>query len=326
MEYKKRLDSAIRVDFIVDSNSEMEAVSKETLDYLLKKFKVKRGAIYFLNPIERKLVPLAKKGRGNKRLVKISLREKTPIIKNKSISVPIMINKKVFGVIYLQGSSIDKDSKKELNVIENILDGRFRNEYESKSLKSLFSKYVGEETLSKILKEPHKEYMTGERNNCSVMFVDINNFSNYSNENSAERVMEFLNYFFSKMSKIILRNNGTIDKFIGDEIMIIFGSPLPKKNHSSIAVKTAKQMLKKMKSVARKYNVKDSGLSIGIATGRVVVGSVGSKKRMQYTAVGKKVNLASRLTNFAGRNEIIIDDTTAQNINKSKLESLGKKI
>ena len=137
--------------------------------------------------------------------------------------------------------------------------------------------------------------------------------------------MNFLNYYFKEMSKIALKHGGTIDKFVGDEIMVIFGSPLPQKNHAEKAINAGKDMIKKMRKISKEYKLGTRGLSVGISTGRVVSGNIGYEKMMDYTVVGKKVNLASRLTSAAGTNQIFVDKTTMKKAKNFTYISMGKK-
>jgi class 3 adenylate cyclase len=126
------------------------------------------------------------------------------------------------------------------------------------------------------------------------------------------------------MSPIVIKNGGTIDKFIGDEIMAVFGAPIPKRRHASEAIRTALELRKKAGAILKRHHIKNGGISVGIASGRVISGNIGSDKMTDYTVIGRKVNLASRLTSLAGTNEILVDETTKNASKSHKYKSIGK--
>ncbi len=310
MEYKEEIRLIKKTDYLIDHNPELRKASLKILSTLLKQFNAKRGGIFLFESFDKKLVPIAKKGNANKSMVNRCFKIMKTISSGKEIAMPIAFQKQKVGVIYIGSASIDQDSERLLVGVEDMLDGRFNYEYDSTGLKRLFSRFVGEKVMKKILKNPERDHIAGEVHNCSIFFADINGFTTYANSHSAHKVVEFLNEFFEKSAPLVLENNGTIDKFIGDEIMAVFGSPIPQKHHAADALSVAKKMIKRFKPIAKKYGMNKGGLSIGIATGRVVTGTVGFDRLVDYTAIGKKVNLAARLTSEAARNEILVDETT----------------
>jgi len=312
MDDKKALTIALKTDSFLDKNSSLAEASSKILDLILRETNAKRGSISIFNPLTKDLEVLSKKGMTNKKIILECFRSDKEVVKKNKVAVPIALEKEKSGVIFIAGKLIG-GAIDYVRTIEKILDGKFKEEKEKLEFKNLFQRYVGEKTLRKILKSAHKEYTEGERSISTILFADINNFTEFSNKENPRVVLDLLNEFFKKMSEIVFSRGGTVDKFIGDEIMAVFGSPLPQKNHSTIAIKVAKEMLKKVKPILKKYGLENSGLSVGIATGRVVSGSVGSEKMSDYTVIGKKVNLAARLTSIAKKNEIIVDGVTKNN-------------
>jgi adenylate cyclase len=129
------------------------------------------------------------------------------------------------------------------------------------------------------------------------MFCDIRSFTDYCERKSPEEVVESLNEYLSRMSDIILKYDGTLDKYIGDEIMAFWGSPLPQPEHAKLAVQTAYEMLLDVKKLQLKWQKEGRepfSVGFGINTGKMIVGNIGSAKRMDYTVIGDAVNLASR--------------------------------
>ena len=148
---------------------------------------------------------------------------------------------------------------------------------------------------------------------ATVMFVDISDFTTIASQMDVQMVAEYLNDFFKYATQIIFEYDGVIDKFIGDCIMAIFGVPIKWEGMAKSAVKAAVEIIKTFDNLSPKF-IKKYGFPIkvkaGIATGEVIVGNIGSPNRMDYTAIGNTVNLASRLESIAVAGEIIVDENT----------------
>jgi adenylate cyclase len=164
-------------------------------------------------------------------------------------------------------------------------------------VKSTFARYVSHQVMDSILKSDHGIQLYGDRRRITVLFCDIRGFSTMSEKLPPEKVVKLLNDYFESMVDVVFRNNGTLDKFIGDGMMVIFGAPEDDPFQEEHALKTAIEMQQELKRLADRW--KPEGLSIrsgiGINSGPAVVGNIGSSKRMDYTAIGDTVNLASRL-------------------------------
>jgi len=165
-------------------------------------------------------------------------------------------------------------------------------------LMSTLCRYVTRQVAEKILKDRDRLKLGGNRSVVSVLFSDIRNFTTISEQSAAEDVVTMLNDYFSRMLGPIFRYEGTLDKFIGDAIMVVFGAPIPLENNAERAVRAAIEMRRAL----RKYNEdrKASGLppidnGIGITKGEVISGNIGSEQRMDYTVIGDTVNIAARL-------------------------------
>lgn len=168
-------------------------------------------------------------------------------------------------------------------------------------VRKMFSQYVSPECLS-VLIDKYKDYAAmdmGSRVDITALFSDIRGFTSFSDRTPPEKVVEMLNCFFSTMSDVIFNNKGTIDKFIGDEIMAFWGAPLNIPDHPDVAVMSALKMLKKLKSL--NAELRDRGfdfelkIGIGINSGDAILGNIGCEKKLNYTVVGDTINLASRL-------------------------------
>jgi adenylate cyclase len=181
-----------------------------------------------------------------------------------------------------------------------------------RELKSIFSRYVSPEVAGKIIMDKDRISLSGDRYNASVLFLDVCSFTSFSEKHDPEAVFSNLNRYFSFITDIIFEHKGTLDKFIGDAVMAVFGVPLECKDHALSALECALKIQKTIQDYNQESQFKDLCLnvSIGIASGDMAAGNIGSKKRMDYTVIGDTVNLAARLEAKAGPGEIIISHNT----------------
>lgn len=200
---------------------------------------------------------------------------------------------------------------------------------ERKRVTNVFEKYVAPQVVDEILKGGLDGLkLGGERKEISVLFVDIRGFTPLSERVEPEKVVEILNEYLTLTSESIFKFGGTLDKFIGDATMAIFNVPLPLENHPLKAVKTAFQMKKGSEELKKKLEEK-FGISvdfgIGINTGYAVVGNIGGKTRMDYTAIGDTVNTAARLESNAKKGQILLSESTYERVkDKVKVKELGE--
>jgi adenylate cyclase len=175
-------------------------------------------------------------------------------------------------------------------------------ERERTRLRQIFGRYVSDEVVEKLLATGKQPNLGGEAVTVTVLFSDIRNFTPMSESLAPQEVVELLNNYFSRACEPILEQGGTVDKFIGDAIMAVFGSPAPYPDHAQRAIAAALAMAEKASDfrawISRRFpkrDWQDFHIGIGLHTGEVVVGNVGSPKRFEFTAIGDTVNTASRL-------------------------------
>ena len=176
---------------------------------------------------------------------------------------------------------------------------------------NIFGKYVSKEVANEILKkaEQDKVELSGEEREVSILFADIRGFTAMSEKMQPKEVVSMLNKYLGAMTEAVFKHNGTLDKYIGDCIMAVFNAPLDQKGHALLAVKTALDMQMTIKKIHEKDKMKVMA-GVGINTGNAVIGNIGSKERLDYTAIGDSVNLASRLCGAAEAGQIIISEST----------------
>ncbi len=184
---------------------------------------------------------------------------------------------------------------------------------EEHRIRDMFGKYVSESVVDVLLKDIEALKLGGEERVVTVLFGDLRGFTSMSDTLDPQDIVKTLNVFFDAMVNVILKHNGTIDKLVGDEIMAVFGVPVLNEDDADRAIVCAQEMIQAMKSVNEQVNQKglpDLHLGIGINTGPVVSGNIGSSHHMDYTVIGDTVNLASRLCDKAGPDELLVSQTT----------------
>lgn len=188
-------------------------------------------------------------------------------------------------------------------------------ELERNNIRKVFNQYVSNQVVDELLLNPDNLSMGGNNLEVSTLFTDIRGFTSLSESKSATEVVEILNTYFELMVAIITKHNGTINKFIGDAIMVLYGAPvrqeISSKEQAILSVKTAIEMQETIKS-SSDPRLKNLLVGIGISTGFSVVGNIGAKRHKDYTAIGDKINLAARLQSKADAFEIIVDQQTKE--------------
>lgn len=201
---------------------------------------------------------------------------------------------------------------------------------EKNRVMNTFKHYVAPEIVNKILESEEDLELGGKMTDIAVLFVDIRGFTPMSEVVSPLEVVEILNRYLDLTSRCILRNKGTLDKFVGDATMAIFNAPVKQEDYVYQAVKTAWDMVKEShalnQELIEKYG-RTVGFGIGIHCGQAVVGNIGAKIRMDYTAIGDTVNTAARLESNAPAGQILISRAVADQLEgRIKVTSLGNTI
>jgi adenylate cyclase len=193
---------------------------------------------------------------------------------------------------------------------EYFVEGR-----EKRRVKKLFGRYVSKDVFEQLIKNPAAAKLGGQRRHMTVLFSDIRAFTSVSEKGEPEAIVAQLNEYFSRMVPIVFAHKGTIDKFVGDMIMALFGAPLDDSDHADHAVETALGMSAGLAQLNREWSAAGRpplDIGIGINTGDMVAGNLGSEDIMSYTVIGDHVNLGSRLESLTKdfHTRVIISEAT----------------
>jgi class 3 adenylate cyclase len=175
-------------------------------------------------------------------------------------------------------------------------------ERERARIRDMFGRYMSEAAVTKLLSDDRRPDLGGEALHMTVLFSDIRGFTSFSEKLSAHEVVEMLNAYFTRVCEPILEQGGSVDKYIGDAVMAEFGAPLPYPDHARRALKAAVGMAREaeafkdwMRNRFPDRGLAEFGVGVGLHTGEAVIGSIGTPKRKEFTAIGDTVNAASRL-------------------------------
>jgi class 3 adenylate cyclase len=205
-------------------------------------------------------------------------------------------------------------------------------------MRQVFGRYVSDEVVNVLLSDEHRPDLAGEARTVTVLFSDIRGFTTISERLTAHEVVEMLNAYFTRVCEPVLAQGGTVDKYIGDAVMAVFGAPVTYPDHARRAIRAAAGMARAAEGfkVWMRERFPDRGLhefaiGVGLHTGEAVIGDIGTPKRKEYTAIGDTVNAASRLESASKDLECVIvaSETTVkaagEGVTKGKFEEIRVK-
>jgi len=186
---------------------------------------------------------------------------------------------------------------------------------EKRKVSKLFGRYVSRDVYAQLMSNPDLAALGGTRRDMTVLFSDIRGFTSVTERGNPEALVAQLNEYFSRMVAIVFRHQGTVDKFVGDMVMALFAAPLDDPNHAEHAVAAAVEMVKELGELNREWTARGMAqldIGVGVNSGDMIAGNIGSSSIMSYTVIGDNVNLGSRLEslNKEYKTRIIISDAT----------------
>ena len=182
-------------------------------------------------------------------------------------------------------------------------------------LRGDLSRFMSQDLVRAIVRGEHSLELGGKRATITVLFADVVAFTPLAEGESPERVVSLLNELFSMLSEVVFRHQGTVDKFIGDCLMAVWGAPVETGKHAVLALEAATDMMNLLETANETWKTKygvELRLAVGINSGEVIVGNIGSEKRMEYTVIGDTVNVAARLEAIAKPNQVLLTSSTRE--------------
>ena len=242
---------------------------------------------------------------------------------NIKVWIPFNINENLRGGIglgdKLSGDSYTTDDQELLSTMAHqgvvaITNSRLVEQMKKdESVRANLARYLSPQIVEQIIKKNMQVDLGGDRKVVTVLFSDIRHFTRISENMPPDQLMRLLNEYFTEMARIIFENQGSLDKFIGDAIVAVFGSLIELENPARTAVQAAIQMMKSLSTVNERWAAQYGyaiNIGIGINTGEVFLGNIGSPERMEFTVIGDTVNIASRFSGAAQPGQILVTRET----------------
>lgn len=244
-----------------------------------------------------------------------------------SLTCPLVARDDVIGFIFFSSLNQDTYQNQHIELFSQVAgelaltleksrayeDLYLRNEF----IKKVFGQYVTNEVAEAVLDNEGPLTLGGERRKVTVLMADLRGFTPMSEKLSPEEVVDALNVFLGTMTKVVMSYGGSIDNFIGDAIMAVFGVPMGKPDDAERAVACAVEMQNAMAIVNAEIegrDLPDLSMGIGLSTGEAVAGNIGSEMRIKYSVIGATVNLAARIEGMASGGQIFTSDATFEEV------------
>lgn len=253
------------------------------------------------------------------------------------LSVPLTHNGRTIGVLNLVFPSLNSIDQNQISffslvadqmVTSIILSRLYSQMLKEENQRFLLSRFFSKNITSEILKNKGILRLGGERKRATILFADLHGFTSISERLDQEKVVEILNDYFMHITPIIFRNEGTLDKLLGDGIMAVFGAPISQALDPVHAVKAAIEIIQELhllNEANRHKHWPELKIGIGINTGDVVAGYIGSEDHINYTVIGDAVNVAQRIESMAGNDEILVTQAVKDAIDELHTDIDGLK-
>ncbi len=330
----KELETIYQIDNIRDQHLPFDDMVNAVLGELRNVIQAEAGFIMLYDQSERllklraatdeDLFLIAPHHVEVKRIVTESLRQGKMICYNnlstelRSIMcLPLILNDEIIGVLGVINRyghrGFDSEDRRLLSAIASQMDTAIFESIEQRRLRQVLGRSVDPRVMERLLRASETDILNCERSMLSVLYADIRGSTALAEHTEPDLLVGFINDYLGRMTDIILSYEGTLDKFVGDEVMALFGAPLPQPDHALRAVRVAVEMQlahQKVMSTWEARGVEQAPIGIGIATGELVVGEFGCPKRTDYTVIGRAANLGSRICGVAKGGQILISQTT----------------
>lgn len=233
------------------------------------------------------------------------------------LCIPLILRDEILGVFglvngYEPGGFTEQD-RRLLIAIASQMDTAIFESLEQRRMRRLLGRSVGPSVMERLLRNPDVDFLKGERAVISVLYADLRGSTELAQRTDPELLVGFINEYLSEMGNIVLRYDGTLDKYVGDEVMALFGAPFPQPDHALRSVRVGLEMVAEHLDIIKRWQprgVTPAPVGVGIATGELIHGEFGSEMRTDYTVIGQAANLGSRICGAALADQVLIDQGT----------------
>lgn len=329
----REIETIYRVDNIRDQHLPFDEMLNTVLGELRKAIQTEAGFIMLYNQAEKflelrattndDLFPIAPHYEFINDVANESLRRATMIWYNNLktdlhsiMCLPLILNGEIIGVLGVVNRygrrGFDVEDRRLLSAIASQMDTAIFESIEQRRLRQILGRSVDPRVMDRLLSSP-VDMLNRERTILSVLYADIRGSTALAEQTETDLLVGFINDYLGRMTDIILAHEGTLDKFVGDEVMALFGAPLPQPDHALRSIRAALDMQRAHQEVMNTWMVQgvtESPIGIGIATGELIIGEFGCQKRTDYTVIGHAANLGSRICGVAKGGQVLISQET----------------
>jgi adenylate cyclase len=245
--------------------------------------------------------------------------------------IPLILGDEIIGVFGLMNRlgrpGFTEDDRRLMNAVGSQMDTAIFEGIEVRKLRQVLGRSVDPRVLERALAQRGTDLLKGERSVISVFYADIRGSTNLAETTEPELFVGFINDYLGRMADVVFQHEGTVDKFIGDEVMALLGAPFAQQDHALRAVRVGlemQQMQKKLIETWQARGILPVPIGVGIATGELLVGEIGSNDRSDYTAIGRVANLGARICSAAAGGEVLVSEDTFRQI-ESEVEATAIK-
>jgi len=233
------------------------------------------------------------------------------------LCIPLILNHEIIGVLGVVNRygprGFRGEDRRMLSAIGSQMDTAIFESLERRRLRQVLGRSVDPRVMERLLANPDVDFLEGERAVLSVLYADIRGSTTLAEHTDPELLVEFINDYLGRMTEVVLSHEGTLDKFVGDEVMALFSAPFPQPDHALRAVRVGLEMQATHQLVVQGWLARGfqaAPIGVGIATGELTVGEMGCSHRTNYTVIGRAANLGSRICGVAQAGQVLISQAT----------------
>ncbi len=338
IQRNKELETIYRFDRIRDRNLPFDEMLDIVVHELRQVINAEMGFVMLYNPKGEQLemractdASLLQDSQFYQDIVELanrSVQQTELLCTGVAISAPLILQGRVIGVFGAMnlhsGRRFTREDRRLLHAIVSQMDTAILESLEYRRLRQVLGRSLDAHVLEQLLAKPDVGILQGERSVISVLYADLRGSTHLAEHLAPEILVEFMNDYLGQMTDVVLAHQGTLDKFVGDEVMALFNAPMAQADHALRSVIVGLEMQKRHQQLVEQWaarGIQTTGLGIGIATGELIVGEIGCAKRTDYTVMGRAANLGARICSLAKSGQVLVAPTTYEMI-KDRVQAI----